>query len=93
MAPEGIAYCGYVQGRVIVEALKKLEGKVSDGDALAKAIGSVSFDAPGGPFKFDANNNPIVNGYFIKWSWDGAKAGTSLLKTVTSITQDWSPAK
>lgn len=93
MAPEGIAYCGYVQGRVIVEALKKLDGKVSDGDALAKAIGSVSFDAPGGPFKFDANNNPIVNGYFIKWSWDGAKAGTSLLKTVTGITQDWSPAK
>jgi branched-chain amino acid transport system substrate-binding protein len=93
MAPEGIAYCGYVQGRVIVEALKKLDGKVSDPDALAMAIRSVSFDAPGGPFKFDANNNPIVNGYFIKWSWDGAKAGTSLLKTVTGITQDWSPAK
>jgi branched-chain amino acid transport system substrate-binding protein len=93
MAPEGIAYCGYVQGRVIVEALKKLDGKVTDGDALAKAIGSVSFEAPGGTFKFDANNNPIVNGYFVRWSWDGAKPGVVLLNTVTGITQDWSPGK
>jgi len=93
MAPEGIAYCGYIQGRAIVEALKKLDGKVADGDVFAKAIASVSFDAPGGPFKFDANNNPIANGYFIKWSWDGAKPGTTLLKTVRGITQDWSPAK
>jgi branched-chain amino acid transport system substrate-binding protein len=93
IAPEGIAYCGYIQGRVIVEALNKLDGKVSDGDAFAKTIASVSFEAPGGTFKFDAHNNPVVNGYFIKWSWDGAKPGTTLLKTVRGITQDWSPAK
>jgi branched-chain amino acid transport system substrate-binding protein len=93
VAPEGIAYCGYVQGRTIVEALKKLDGKVSDGDTFAKAIQSVSFQAPGGTFKFDANNNPIVKGYFIKWSWDGTKPGVTLLKTVSDITQDWSPAK
>jgi branched-chain amino acid transport system substrate-binding protein len=93
MAPEGIAYCGYVQGRTIVEALKKLDGKVSDGDAFAKAIQSVSFDAPGSTFRFDANNNPVVNGYFIKWSWDGTKPRVALLKTVSGITQDWSPAK
>jgi branched-chain amino acid transport system substrate-binding protein len=93
MAPEGIAYCGYVEGRTIVEALRKLNGKVTDGDAFAKAIQSVSFEAPGGTFKFDANNNPVVNGYFIKWSWDGTKPGATLLKTVRGITQDWSPAK
>jgi branched-chain amino acid transport system substrate-binding protein len=93
MAPEGIAYCGYVQGRAIVEALKKLDGKPADGDAFAKAIKGVSFDGPGGGVKFDANNNPIARGYFVRWSWDGTKPSATLLKTVDGITQDWSPAK
>jgi branched-chain amino acid transport system substrate-binding protein len=93
MAPEGIAYCGYVQGRTIVEALKALSGNVTDGDAFAKAISQVSFEAPGGTFKFDANNNPIVNGYFVRWSWEGDKPAMTLLKTISGITQDWSPAK
>jgi branched-chain amino acid transport system substrate-binding protein len=93
MAPEGIAYCGYLQGRTIVEALKALSGNVTDGDAFAKALSQVSFEAPGGTFKFDANNNPIVNGYFVRWSWEGDKPVVTLLKTISGITQDWSPAK
>jgi branched-chain amino acid transport system substrate-binding protein len=93
VAPEGIAYCGYLQGRTIVEALKALNGNVTDGDAFAKAISQVSFEAPGGTFKFDANNNPIVSGYFVRWSWEGDKPAVTLLKTISGITQDWSPAK
>ena len=41
----------------------------------------------------DEVRNPIVKGYFIKWAWDGTKPGVTLLKTVSDITQDWSPAK
>jgi branched-chain amino acid transport system substrate-binding protein len=93
MAPEGIAYCGYLEGRIIIEAMKALNGDVRNSDDLAKAIKAVSFEAPGGPFKFDENNNPVVNGYFVHWSWDGAKPNVKFLKTVTGITQDWSPAK
>ncbi len=93
VAPEGLAYCGYIEGRIMVEALKALNGQITSGEALAKAMQKVSFDAPGGPFKFDANNNPIVRGYFVRWSWDGSKPQVKVLKTVTDISQDWRPGK
>jgi branched-chain amino acid transport system substrate-binding protein len=93
VAPEGLAYCGYIEGRIMVEALKALNGKVASGEELAKAMQQVSFDAPGGTFKFDANNNPIVRGYFVRWTWDGRKPEVKVLKTVADITQDWRPTK
>lgn len=93
VAPEGLAYCGYIEGRIIVEALTALNGKVTSGEQLAKAMQQVSFDAPGGTFKFDDNNNPIVRGYFVRWSWNGSKPEVKVLRTVTNITQDWRPTK
>lgn len=92
MVPEGLAYCGYIEGRILVEALKSLNGQVTSAEQLANAMHSVSFQAPGGEFKFDASNNPIVNGYFVRWSWDGKDPHVTLLNAVRDIPQDWSPA-
>lgn len=93
MKPEGIAYCGYVEGRTLVEALKALKGKVANGDELAAAMHKVKFEAPGGVFEFDANNNPIAHGYFVGWGWDGTKPTVTVLKSIAGITQDWVPSK
>jgi branched-chain amino acid transport system substrate-binding protein len=92
MPPEGIAYCGYIEGRVMMEALKARHGVITNGEDLANAMKAVSFEAPGGPFKFDANNNPIVNGYLVHWAWNGSKPVPTVLETVRGITQDSIPA-
>ena len=61
--------------------------------ALVKAIKAVKFAAPGGEFRFDANDDPIVNAYLVQWDWVGGKAVPKVLYTQTGITQGWKPKK
>lgn len=91
--PQSLSYDGYIKGRVIIEGLKKLDGKVTDGAALAKAIKSVSFAAPGGTFKFDDSNNPIVSAYFVEWRIQDGKPVAKILEKLTGISQAYVPKK
>ncbi len=91
--PESLSYDGYIKGKVVLEALKALGGNVTDGTALAEAMKKVKFAAPGGEFRYDDNNNPIVNARFVEWKWDGTKAVPTVTGTIEGISQDWKPTK
>jgi branched-chain amino acid transport system substrate-binding protein len=57
---------GYIAAAVLDNALTKLEGKVSDTDALLNAIKDVQIETPSGSFRFDENNNPVEPRYIAQ---------------------------
>jgi branched-chain amino acid transport system substrate-binding protein len=92
-APQTLTYDGYIKAKVVLEAIKALDGKITSGAALAKAMKGVKFMAPGGEFRFDENNNPVVNAYLVQWDWVDGKAVPKVLDSMTGIDQGWKPKK
>lgn len=61
-----MSYAGYIRGRVLIEALRKVNGNVEDRSAFLKAIESVDFIGPAGRVVFDKNHDPVPNVYFTE---------------------------
>jgi len=62
--PSYYAESAYATARLLIAALKKLNGDTSDRKALVNAFKTTPFDAPRGPVKIDpATNSPIQNIY------------------------------
>ncbi|MGE3148203.1 MAG: ABC transporter substrate-binding protein [Pseudorhodoplanes sp.] len=91
--PETIGYTGYIEGRAMVEALKKLNGDVKDSVSLAKALKMVDYMGPAGRFRFDDSNNPIHNFYMLKWSFVDGKAIPNVVARIDNVDQFWKPKK
>ena len=65
--PDFYADFGYAAARTVVEAVKSVDGDLSNRERLTKAIEAVSFNDPRGPFRFDpATHIPIQNVYVLK---------------------------
>ncbi len=60
------AFSGYLSAQVIVAALEAIEGDIEDVPRFLKALKEVDIsDTPRGRFRFDANQNPILDCYFL----------------------------
>lgn len=64
--PSTFAVQAYDAGRVIVEALNKVEGDTSNKQALIKAIESVKFNSPRGPFEFDPETHQVILNMYVR---------------------------
>ena len=51
VAANAAAYTGSVTAKAFLEALKAVQGRVEDREALIKAWDQVSFNGPAGPFR------------------------------------------
>lgn len=91
--PESLSYDGYIKAKVIIEALKSLNGKAKDGKTLAAAIEKVDFPLPGGRFHFDKNHNPYVNMHLVKWKWIGGKAVPEVLTSLKEVDMNGKPTR
>jgi len=80
----------YTAARGIAEAIKSLNGDVSDKDALVKALKSVKLDStPMGPETMDDRGNPIFNVYIRKVE-DGPHGVWNVpIKTYPKVSQFW----
>ena len=54
---------GYIAAQILDEALTTLHGKIDDKDALLKTIAAIRLETPLGPFRFDADLNPVSPRY------------------------------
>jgi branched-chain amino acid transport system substrate-binding protein len=91
--PSIFGEAGYVAARVIVEAIKAVEGDLSDTSRFLEALRSVQFDAPRGPFKFDKDQNnvrPIYIGKVVKV--DG-ELGKVITDVIPDVDQYWTGPK
>ncbi|MFC5848806.1 ABC transporter substrate-binding protein [Deinococcus petrolearius] len=65
-APGVFAQRGWDTARVIVEALKRTKGNVSNKPALLGALRSVSFPSPRGTFRFDSVTQNVINPVYVR---------------------------
>ncbi|MFY9615607.1 MAG: ABC transporter substrate-binding protein [Candidatus Dormiibacterota bacterium] len=86
--PSVYAEHGFDTGRVIVEALNKVNGDTSNRDALLDAISKVTFNGPRGPFSFDAATNNVVNTMYIRELRKGQAGLSNEVITSTSGVTD-----
>jgi branched-chain amino acid transport system substrate-binding protein len=65
--PDFYADFGHAAARVVVDAVKSVDGDLSNRERLTKAIEGVSFNDPRGPFRFDpVTHTPIQNVYVLR---------------------------
>ena len=89
-SPQATARSGYVEGLLMVTAIRALKGNVPDGATFAQALHNARFTVPGGErFSFDANNNAIVSTRLVRWQFVDGKATGKVLDTIGGVTQDW----
>ncbi|MDO8769273.1 MAG: ABC transporter substrate-binding protein [Burkholderiaceae bacterium] len=85
--PAATDVSGYDSMRLIIQAVKKLNGNVSDKQAVRDAMVAAEIDSPRGYFKIDAKNgNVIQNVYITKVVKRGDTYSHEVLKTYERVT-------
>ena len=80
----------YINGMVAEAAVKALDGKVDDKEALIKALRAVSLqDSPRGPFRFDHFGNAVGNVFVRKIVKQDGKLAQHTIKIYPNTSQFW----
>jgi branched-chain amino acid transport system substrate-binding protein len=82
---------GYVNVKVVGEALKAINGKVEDQKAFLSALRRVKFNAPRGPFSFDEKQNAILTVYVRRVAKVGDGLDHVIIDSFPNISQSWRP--
>ena len=64
--PDVYALHGYDAARVIVEAVNRLQGDMTNKDRVIETIAAVKFTSPRGPFEFDADSHNVVQNVYAR---------------------------
>src|SRR5262245_53857612 len=88
--PSYYAETCYTNMRWIVEAIKKINGKVEDREQFLAALRKVELkDFPRGPVKIDSYGNPVQNVYVRKVERVNGKLQNTVIATFPSVSQFW----
>jgi branched-chain amino acid transport system substrate-binding protein len=81
--PSYVVEHGYTVAQVISEALKARNGDTKNLDSLLAAMQDVRFNAPRGPFRFEKENNTVINTIYVsRIVKRGESYGYEILKTI-----------
>ena len=84
--PAAVDVQGYDSGRLMIEAVKRVKGNLSDKQAVRKAMLDAEIDSPRGYFKIDpASGNVIQNIYITKVVKRGDALAHEVLHTVQKV--------
>jgi branched-chain amino acid transport system substrate-binding protein len=83
---------GYVGAKAIIMALEAIKGDVENKEAFLAALRKVKFNAPHGPFRFDANQQAVLTTYIrevrkVEGRYTNVVTGT----IAKDVDQNWSP--
>ena len=81
--PTGYAASGYDTGLLLDSAVRKVNGKIEDKDALRAALRAADFKSVRGDFKFGANQFPVQN-YYLQLVGKGPD-GRLMHKTIGTV--------
>jgi len=84
---------GYTAMRVILEALKAINGNVEDVPRFIQALEQVRIAAPRGPFRFDEFHQGIMNIVFQEARKVDGKIVNQIIHTVPNAEQYWPTGK
>ena len=77
--------------RLLVDSLKSIGGAIEQTDRFLNAMKKANITAPRGPFKFDENQNPIMNAYILRVEKVGGKLQNTVIETIPNVGQYWTP--
>jgi branched-chain amino acid transport system substrate-binding protein len=86
-------HLGYLAARAGGEAMKAVNANVEDKAAFLAALRRVSFEAPGGAFRFDDKQNAIIPTYIRRVDKVDGKLQNTVLDVVKDVDQFWRPPK
>lgn len=86
-------HLGYLAARASGEAMKAVNGNVEDKERFLAALRKVSFEAPGGSFRFDDKQNAIIPTYIRRVDKVDGKLQNTVLDVVKDVDQFWKPPK
>ncbi|HSX82332.1 MAG TPA: ABC transporter substrate-binding protein, partial [Candidatus Saccharimonadia bacterium] len=88
--PSYFSETSYTAGRWINEAAKAIDGNVENNEAFLAALRKVEIpDAPRGPIKLDAYDNPIQNIYIRKVEKKNGELWNTVIHTFPAVSQFW----
>ncbi|WP_324669413.1 ABC transporter substrate-binding protein [Geochorda subterranea] len=79
----------YTAGLFLKAALEATGGQVEDKESLLAALLQVSVDAPRGPVRLDAYQNPVQNVYVRRVERVGGRLQNTVIDTFPSVSQFW----
>src|SRR5207245_2962626 len=86
-------HLGYLAAKASGEAMKAVNANVEDKARFLAALRKVSFEAPGGSFRFDDKQNAIIPTYIRRVDKVGGKLQNTVLDVVQDVDQFWKPPK
>jgi len=86
-------HLGYLAAKASGEAMKAVNANVEDKALFLAALRKVSFEAPGGSFRFDEKQNAIIPTYIRRVDKVGGKFQNTVLDVVQDVDQFWKPPK
>ena len=88
--PGFYAAATYTNGAVLEAALKKVDGRIEDKNALEAALRATDkIPTCGGPVSFDKYGNVVGNIYIRKVEKKGGKLVNTVIKTYPNVSQFW----
>jgi branched-chain amino acid transport system substrate-binding protein len=93
VSPGTFSEQGYVAAKVIAMAIDAAKGNLDDKDAFLAALSRLKFNAPRGPFAFDANQNVILPVYIRRVDKVQGQLRNVILDSIPDVDQNWTPAK
>src|SRR4029434_6791106 len=88
--PSYFSETSYTAGRWIHEAAKAIDGNVENNETFLAALRKVEIpDAPRGPIKLDAYDNPIQNVYIRKVEKKDGELWNTVIQTYPNVSQFW----
>ena len=73
--------------------MKAVNANVEDKALFLAALRKVSFEAPGGAFRFDDKQNAVIPTYIRRVDKVGGKLQNTVLDVVQDVDQFWKPPK
>jgi len=73
--------------------MKAVNANVEDKARFLAALRKVSFEAPGGAFRFDEKQNAVIPTYIRRVDKVDGKLQNTVLDTVKDVDQFWKPPK
>jgi branched-chain amino acid transport system substrate-binding protein len=86
-------HLGYLAAKAGGEAMKTVNANVEDKARFLAALRRVSFEAPGGAFRFDDKQNAVIPTYIRRVDKVDGKLQNTVLDVVKDVDQFWRPPK
>jgi len=87
--PSLFAESAFVAGRLIVKTLEALDGDLSSSRAVLETMSGMTIDAPRGPFRFDAYNNPVHTIYMTRVEFESLLRMAPVFDSYPAVSQFW----